>query len=162
MSTERDIDVLFLGCVRKTRRASILARLRDELDRRGIKLHIADRDCFGLQRTRLLNRAKIVLNLLKFPWDFPGLRLLMSAGCGAVVVSDTSKDTTPFISGQHFVPATVKEMPAVITHYLHDQQARQRIVEQAYEFVSTELTMDSSLNQILKHVSANSGGQLAA
>ena len=83
---ERDIDVLFLGRINNKRRASILNKLDRELSAEKIKLEIVDKECFGDERTRLLNRTKISLDLPRVPWDFGAGRFfnvneLLRYGC---------------------------------------------------------------------------------
>lgn len=69
MNLDRDIDVLFLGRLASKRRRSIFEQCKTELAAHQIDIHVVDSDCYGQQRTLLLNRAKIVLDIVR---EFPG------------------------------------------------------------------------------------------
>jgi hypothetical protein len=68
----RDIDVVFLGSLRDRRRSRIVSDLNQKLNKLGIKFVIKDGSrargyAFGEERTQLLNRAKISLNIMRQP-----------------------------------------------------------------------------------------------
>lgn len=141
----RDCDVVFLGALRHTRRPRILRTLRAEWKRRGIRFLVVHRHCFGRQRTHLLRRAKIVLNLNTVPWDMPGFRFLTAVGCGAMVVSEPIRDPTPFRPGEHYVEAAIPQLPDVVEHFLRDEAGRKGIVAAARSFLETEHSWDRSM-----------------
>ena len=155
LSLERDIDVLFIGSFKSKRRRSMLENLDKKLSAKGIKLQIVNKGCYGEQRTTLLNRAKIVLDLPKHTWEMPGMRFLMSISCGAMVVSEYVEDTTPYKPGVHFVRAKYPELSDAICHYIEHEDQRQAIADSAYKFVTQELTMKNSLLQIMETCCAN-------
>jgi hypothetical protein len=155
LSLERDIDVLFIGSFKSKRRRSMLKDLDKKLSAKGIKLQIINKGCYGEQRTALLNRAKIVLDLPKHTWEMPGMRLLMSISCGAMVVSEYVEETAPYKPGVHFVRAKYSELPDAICHYIEHEDQRQAIVDSSYKFVTQELTMENSLLQIMETCCAN-------
>ncbi|MFV1966809.1 MAG: glycosyltransferase [Pirellulaceae bacterium] len=148
----RDIDVLFLGRFRGTRRGPHVRSLKRLLDQRGIVLTIVDKACYGQQRAQLLSRTKVVVNLLSFPWDFPGYRLLFSAACGAMVVSESCGNTEPFVDGTHFVGSRLDDLPRTIAHYLRDEPARSAIAANARKFVTRQLTLQNCLDRVLDAV----------
>lgn len=154
LNLPRDIDVVFFGLVRNTRRERLLRQLESDLKRRGIRLLTVDdrsypHGCFGAERTALLNRSKIVVNLVKFPWDFPAMRLLMSAACGAMIVSDLCRETDPFRAGEHFVGAAFAELADAIAYYLAHEDERRAMAGRAYRLVTQQLTLRRSLATIL-------------
>ena len=70
LDLERDIDVLFLGEYRLRRRKQILRRLRRE----GIEVEVLgdlDPQLWGESRTKLLNRAKIMLHIPRLEGHCP-------------------------------------------------------------------------------------------
>jgi hypothetical protein len=74
LGLERDIDVVFLGSLRDRRRSRIVGSLQAELKRRNIGLLIKDGSrergyAYGDERTRLLNRSRIMLSIMRQPWD---------------------------------------------------------------------------------------------
>jgi hypothetical protein len=156
---ERDIDVLFIGKLRKDRRIDILNDVEKILSSRNIKLLKITSDCYGQQRTILLNRAKIMLDIPRFPWESAGMRFLMSMSCGALVVSEYIEDTTPYKPGNHFVQAKASELADSICYYLKHEDQRQKIADSAYAFVTNELTLKNSLLQIMETCCANTAVQ---
>jgi len=159
LALERDIDVLFLGDLKSKRRRSILQDVEKKLSARGAKLVKIHSGCYGEQRTTLLNRAKIVLNIPRIPWEIAGIRFLMSISCGALVVSEYVKDTAPYKPGVHFVQAESTQLPDVISYYLEHNDERQAIADSAYKFVTQELTLKNSMLQILESCCANTAVQ---
>jgi len=144
----RDLDALFLGECRIPRRRRILAGLRKQ----GVNLTACgdwfDPALWGDRRTELLNRSKVFLNIQRFRFEFPGLRFVLGMANGALVVSEPIYDAYPFVAGQHFVSASLEEMPAVIRHYLENEDERRRIVTEAYTFVTRQLTMKRSVSTL--------------
>ena len=156
LGMERDIDVIFIGQAETARRKTILKALRGDLASKGLNLMTVGHGCYGKQRTELLNRAHISLNLVSVPCDFPGYRFLMSMGCGALVVSEPIYDSTPYKAGEHFVQASVADLPDVIVHYLENKAEREKIVSSAHNFVTKELTIQSTIKHIMGVCGADS------
>jgi hypothetical protein len=159
LSLDRDIDVLSIGSLKIKRRRSMLKDLDKKLSAKGIKLQIIDKGCYGEQRTALLNRTRIVLDIPNIPWEMAGMRLLMSISCGALVVSEYVEETAPYKPGIHFVRAKPAELPDTICHYLKHDDQRQTIVDSSYKFVTQELTMKNSLLKIMETCCANTAVQ---
>jgi len=148
LGLRRDLDALFLGEQRIPRRRHVLAGLRKQ----GVNLTTrgdwSDPALWGDRRTELLNRSKVVLNIQRFPSEFSGLRFVLGMANGALVVSEPVYDAHPFVAGRHFVSASVEEMPAVIRHYLEHEDERRRIADEAYTFVTRQLTMERSVSTL--------------
>ena len=151
---ERDIDVIFLGELAYGRRKPIVEYIQQELESRGINVTVVGGNCYGEERERLLNRAKISLNVPRFPWDIPTIRVFMSVGCGSMVISEEMGNTAPFESGKHLYQAGVKELPEKIAYYLQNDEAREEITRNAHELITQKLTLK---NQVLKVLSACEG-----
>lgn len=147
---ERDIDVLFLGRINNKRRAAILHKLNKELTAENVKLEIVDKDCYGDERTQLLNRTKISLDLPRVPWDFGAGRFLMSMSCCAMVVSEGNYPKEPYIKDVHYVQAADSDLTATILSYLRNEQQRHRITRNAYNYVKKEITLKTSVLDILQ------------
>jgi hypothetical protein len=145
----RDIDVLFIGYVGKKSRLKTLNIIRKALTPKGINITIAPLNCYDQERTKLLNRARIVLDIIRIPWEMPIMRLLMSMGCGAMVVSNWTGEPTPF-SNEHFVQAELDKIPETIEHYLKNEDERATVTDSAYRFVTEKLTLRNSILQILE------------
>jgi hypothetical protein len=146
----RDIDALFIGSLDVPRRNRILA----ELKRRGVNLTAvgdwSNPDFWGERRVELLNRAKILLNFSRTPAEYSGARILLGLANKSMVISEPIFDPAPYVPGRHFVMAPVDEIPALVRHYLADETARARIVEEGHRLATTQLTMEQSVNRILK------------
>jgi spore maturation protein CgeB len=148
MDLKRDIDVLFIGARRKDRRREILEKCFKTLEAKGIKIYIADNNCYGEERTRLLNRSKIVLDIMRIPWEMPVMRLLMSMSCGALVISDWTQSPEPF-RPEHLVQVEFAHLPETILYYLENSQKRERITNSAYNYVIEQVTLTQSLTKII-------------
>ncbi|MFZ1106357.1 MAG: glycosyltransferase [Hyphomicrobiaceae bacterium] len=155
---KRDIDVLFLGRL-NSRRRSLIRQVQRGLSRAGFELTVVTRDCYGEERTKLLNRTKIILNLHKFPWESPGIRLLMAMGCKALVVSEPAPDMQPYLDGQHMVVAPIPGLVETLVRYLKDDGARRSIVENAYRFATENMALGRVLSPALSAVGAEAGVQ---
>ena len=91
MDLNRNIDVAFIGSTRDRRRKPIVADLTRQLAAEGIRLVIKDGSpehgyVFGFERAKLLNRTKVLLSVMRQPWDDPVFRLLLAAPNGAMVL----------------------------------------------------------------------------
>lgn len=151
LGLERDIDVLFLGRL-TPRREAHLRTIRDALASDGINMEInasGGQWVEGHERTRLLNRAKIVLNLLRSPGDFTSHRLVLAMANKALVVSEPFADPSPYQEGTHFIQAASRDLPSAIGQLIRDDQRRASIVQCAYHFVTTELAMAKLCAQCL-------------
>lgn len=150
---ERDIPVLWLGKPGSPRRARALATLERDLQARGIALHrvdgIANPAVFGDARARLLRRTKIIVNLVRQPWDCNVLRFYLSAPNRTLMITEPLLPHAPIQPGVHVVESPLATMADTIAHYLADATARERISDAAYHLVTTELTMAKAMRQVL-------------
>lgn len=151
-NVERDIDVVFLGKVSARRRA-LIDDIGERLSRRGWSLMVVDHGCYGEERTLLLNRTKIILNLHNFTWDFPLMRLFMAMSCGALVVSEKALSPPAFFDQRHLVLADTGQLVDVLTAYLEDGGRRASLVEAAYMRATQELTFSNFAKQVFSDIS---------
>lgn len=149
----RDLDVVFLG-TRHPKRATLLEQIGRGLKEHGYQLTIVDKACYGEERTRLLNRAKILLFLRNYPWEMPRLRMIMAMGCKTTIVTDGFADTAPFRPGEHFVMSPPLELLDTLLSQLANDRSRMETAERAYAFVSQSLRMDKLLDGVLRMDSA--------
>lgn len=151
LGLERDIDVLFIGDTRPWRRKWLLWRLR----RAGIDVtvrgswHKDEKALWGEERTRFLNRTKIVVHLQRYPGKLAAIRFVLAMSSGALIVSEPPYLPEPYVDGEHFVSATIDEMPRVIRHYLDHPEERERIAAAGHRLVSTEVTYHRSIAKML-------------
>lgn len=116
---------------------------------------------FGHERTQLFNRTKIVLNLLRTPWDNHSLPFFLVAANKVLVVSVPPYPHIPFKPGVHLATAPPNQMAATVVRYLQDDAARRAITDGAYELVAQELTMKQSAQRILDRLLALRREQLS-
>jgi len=154
LELERDIPVLWLAKISTSRQRRLLNRIRVELRARGIEILVIDGIenpyVFGEERKVILNRTKIVLNILRKKSDNNALRYCLSAPNRALVVTEPTLPHTPFKSGVHLVEAEIDQMVDTICYYLTHEEERKRIAEQACQLVTTELTMRKGVIRILE------------
>lgn len=144
LGIQRDIDALFLGILNVPRRNRLLRSLKAG----GIHLTEAgswtDPAFWGENRTRLLNRAKILINLARTPAEFSGYRLSLGMANEALVVSERIHRPEPFVPGRHFVMVPTEQLTETIRHYLDAEDERKVITTTASRFVQEEATLQRS------------------
>jgi len=150
LGLERDIPVLFLGEHRIRRRRQILERLRrDGLDILALGSASPTKGHWGEARTELLNRTKILLNLPRYPGHLSD-RVMMGMATGALVVSEPMYLPAPFQPGVHYVESEVDEMADTVRSYLADDEARRRITDTAYTFLTELHTYEGVFARLLE------------
>ena len=77
----------------------------------------------------------------------------MASACGTLVVSEPTEDDRPFVAGQHYVAATLAEMPDTIVRLLADPEHCARIAQAASGLCRTELTLENSVQSLCLRVS---------
>ena len=158
MQLTRDIDVLWMGKRRTKRRSELLDEIDQRLSALGYHVYIADNEVkpfvYGDERTRMLNRAKITLNIEAAPYDnaLP-YRYHVVAPNRSLVVSETLHPHYPTRPGVHYVAASYEQMVETLIYYLEHDAERQQIVEAAYRLVTEELTFGHAIRTIMDHVS---------
>jgi len=141
---DRDIDVLFLGVLGSSTpgRGERLARLERELRASGISLLTQAGACFGQERARLLNRAKVLVNVRTISWHPELLRFVLAGANGVLVITEEpSRDCDPMTSGVHFLSAERDDLAAATLRALEDVRERTTIVGQMKELLAHDLTM---------------------
>jgi hypothetical protein len=151
LALERDIDVLFVGALEVPRRRRALRALR----KRGLAVEAVGgwgkRGLWGEERTHLVNRARIFVNLSRHPGQFSGERLMLGMANRALVVSEPIYRPDPFVPGTHFVAATPESLPETVERYLEDDAERARIADAGHAFVMEELpTFERSVERVLE------------
>lgn len=153
----RDIDVLFLGDVKIPRRKPLLAQLQQHKVNLMAVGDWSDPAYWGENRRRLLNRTKIFLNVQRYTGELSGQRLLIGMANKALVISEPMYNPAPYVSGKHYLTATIEEMPEVIRYYLAHEDERRTLVEDAYRLVTQEVTLEHSLSRILTLIKTQRG-----
>lgn len=154
---DRDIDVLWMGCWGTKRRQQILKQVVGGLRTQGVRVHVADNVenpfVFDEERTRLLNRAKITLNLTRTWHDDNYSRFALAAPNRSLVVSEPLlPHCPPCKAGVHYVDAPIPRLLDTILYYLEHEEERQQIVQCAYELFATTLSFRNSIQEIMRAV----------
>jgi hypothetical protein len=150
----RDIDVLVLGTATTgvpTRRARITAEVLAGLGPT-TRTTVVEDGLWGADRTALLRRSKIVLNVQRLPGNFTGIRSVLAAAAGALVVSEPVRDPVPFIPGTHYVESPAATLAACVDRYVADDHVRISTARAAQEFVVRELPMRASVARLLEAI----------
>jgi hypothetical protein len=157
LQIERDIDVLWMGKRRTQRRSDLLDQIYEKLTANGYHVYIADNEMkpfvYGDQRTEMLNRAKITLNIESEAYDnaLP-YRYHVVAPNRSLVVSEALLPHYPAEPGKHYVSAPYDQVVDTLLYYLENEDERLKIVEAAYKLVSTDLTIGNAIQQVMGHV----------
>lgn len=145
----RDIDALFLGALDVPRRRRIFSRLREKsVDLTAVGSWHSPA-YWGANRSRLLRRARTLLNVARSAGQVSADRLLLGMTHEALVVSEPLYRPDPFVPGEHYVEARIDEIPDVLRYYRENPGERTRIVDRAHRFVNEELHMQAMLGQLL-------------
>lgn len=154
--TERDIDVLWIGTRRTQRRSKLLDEVIGQLDALGKSTYVVDGvnhpPVYGRERSQLLGRAKITLNLLPTWYDSAlAYRWPLVAASRSLLVTEESLPHAPeYRAGEHYVSAPVSSLVETICHYLDHPEKRAPIVERAYHAVMNEHSILDSVRRIMR------------
>ena len=145
---DRDIPVVALGSGIDwaSRRARALRRIAVDLG--PVPLAIAG-PTWGSERANLLGRSRILLDVHRVPGNFIGLRVLLAAAAGAVLVTEPMDDPHPFQPGTHFIQAPLADLATAARDLLADEPRRRRIVGASQALISGPLSMSAALQAVL-------------
>lgn len=155
LALQRDIGVLWMGKRRTRHRSQLIDSIEREMLRNGIDMYIADGEkkpfIYNEERTEIINRSLITLNLQYVPYivTLP-LRFGVVAGNKSMILAEEMPPHSPeIIPGKHYVSTNRKSLVEQILFYLNQVTARNRIVEEAYQLATTQLTMQKSLDRLV-------------
>ena len=158
MDVERDIDVLWMGKRRTKRRSRWIDRIRSQLAERGIMMYVVDNVerpfVYGEERTELLNRSKITLNLLP-QWhdDAFSYRFHVVAGNRSLVISEPiACHCAIYRAGVHYVSVPIESMTDALVYYLEHDGKRRAITDAAYRLVTEQMTFSQSVQAVMEGV----------
>jgi hypothetical protein len=160
VAIERDIDVLWMGRRRARRRSQWIDHIRSQLADRGFAMCVVDNVerpfVYGAERTELLNRSKITLNLLsRWHDDAFSYRFHVAAGNRSLVVSEPFVcHCTIYRAGIHYVSARMESMIDTLVYYLEHDDERQAIADAAYRLVTEQMTFSNSVRSVMQAVDA--------
>ena len=169
---EKDIDILFLGHY-SPRRGVFLARHAERLQEYRCALVLPDSDqprlatspgsFGGIERNRLVRRARILLNVHSsnrryFEWH----RALVCMANRCALVSEESQTIEPLVDGEHLVLADLDHLMDRCEELLGDEPRRQEMAERAYEFLRAGLSIEPACRTILESAKSGQGARVPA
>lgn len=158
LGLDRDIDVLFLGRLGLGKRRLSMMRIFRKLRALGLNVDYRSHGTWGDDRTKLLNRTKVVLHLPKYPWDTPWYRWLLATANGAIVASPPMSIPKPFRPGEDFLCATENELASEIFACLEAPSARQNILENCRSAIDAHLNLGETVDLIARRLQLESWG----
>jgi Glycosyl transferase family 2 len=168
LPAQKSIDVVFMGWL-TDRRARFFAKHASALGRYNCRLLFIDAASpilatsphyyAGARRNALLRNAKILLNIHHgerryFEWH----RALCALANRCLFVSESSDHTSPLESGRHLLFAKEAELLDRCEHYLHDDSARAKIVDEGYRIATNELAMVHTCRAMLDFLDQHARG----
>ena len=148
----RDIDVLFIGSLKSKRRRLQLDQLMSRLAAYGLTTYIPDEPVWGEARTKLVNRAKILLHMHNFEWDTPWMRWNLAAANGAAVASPPLSVPFPMRPNIDYLSASYEELPGAIHDLIQDENRHQQMVVACQTTISEHMTNARSLALLAKQL----------
>ncbi len=157
--SERDVDVLFMGCITDRRSAALASYVRTLWRRRNC-LILSDNSRPNWQQSEsflvedekwdLLNRTKVLLNIHQgespyFEW----LRVVQAISNGAVVVSEHSLHHGPLIAGRHFLAGDIESLGLLTEALLDDGDRRWKMQTEAYNTVRNEIALGAAVQTLV-------------
>jgi hypothetical protein len=124
----KDIDVLFVGST-TPRRERMLGLLRKDFK-------VEAPSAFGEDLVRLVNRARIVLNIHAHDHVTIETRVFEVLGCKAFLLSETLPPESPFGQDEVVQFDTAEEARDRIRYYLNHNTEREAVAEQGYRAAS--------------------------
>jgi hypothetical protein len=154
---ERPIDALYLGAA-DPRRDPLLAGLGAELWERNCQFLVPPLEPRTRPRPDFLKEAekyqrlratKVLLNLHRTTSSaLEWMRFLEAICNGCVVVSEPCLDDEPLVPGEHFVAASVEEIPGAVNRLLDQPDQLRLMRERAYDFVRQQLPMEAAAHRL--------------
>ncbi|GAC1488301.1 MAG: hypothetical protein NVS1B9_08540 [Solirubrobacteraceae bacterium] len=156
---ERDIDIVFMGCISE-RRERALARYARIMWRHRSCLILSDNSLPNWRHTmsywseehkwELLGRTKVLINVHQgespyFEW----LRIVQAMTSGVAVVSEHSVDCQPLAPGRHFLSGDVGSLGLMAELLLSDEQQRERLTTAAYRVLRDEVRLADGVKALL-------------
>lgn len=138
---EKDIDVLFIG--------TLLPRRQKIIDELAQSFKIETGNAFGLDMVKLINRAKIVLNIHGEDFLDTETRVYETLACKGFLLTETLSAENPFQSSVDLVEAVdIEDLKSKIAYYLENQIERNTIANHGYESVIRHHSFGDRAKQI--------------
>jgi Glycosyl transferases group 1 len=138
---EKDIDVLFVG--------TLLPRRQKIIDELAQSLEIETGNAFGRDMVKLINRAKIILNIHGEDFLDTETRVYETLACKGFLLTETLSAENPFRSGVDLVEAAdIEDLKVKIAYYLENQIERDIIANNGFVEVVRQHSFGERAKQI--------------
>lgn len=163
----RSVDVAFLGHL-SPRRERFLAEHADAFSRLNCRFVLVDvmgpRQTatpgyqHGVERSALLSDTRILLNVHSADRTyFESHRAGLALAHGCVLVSETSRGTSPLIDGRHFVMASLADLASTCETLLRDADRLAAIARAGVDLARSDDTMLATARRMMAMIEGASG-----
>jgi hypothetical protein len=143
----RDVPLLSLGATsRHLRRGQLLERLA--ADRDGAPLVVAD-GLWGTERSAVLRRSRVLLDVHRIPGSFIGVRLVLALAAGVAVVTEPMPDARPFVPGVTHLEVPASDLLATARALAADEDRRRTIVHAGQILLAQRLRLTDSVQALI-------------
>ena len=143
----KDIDILFIGTL-LPRREKIISELSKSFS-------VTTCKAFGQDMVKLINRAKIILNIHGEEFLDTETRVYETLACKGFLLTETLSSENPFQNGVHLVEAKdMRDLKAKIADYLANSTMRATIAATGYQEVIHKHTFQERASQIKQVIAA--------
>ncbi|MCV2869044.1 glycosyltransferase [Defluviimonas sp. WL0002] len=154
LGLDRDIDLLFIGSMKSRRRQAALKSLFATARGQGLTVHVPEGAVWGEDRTRLINRARVLLHVHQFDWDTPWMRWCLAAANGAVVISEPLSLPDPLRPGVDYVEAPLSGMAALLAELARNEDRRLAMLAASRARIEATMTQGASLDRLAERLLA--------
>jgi Glycosyl transferases group 1 len=144
-NTLKDIDILFVG--------NLLPRRQEIINQLSQSFVVTTCAVFGQDMVKLINRAKIVLNIHGTDLLDTETRVYETLACKGFLLTECLSCESPFQDGVHLVEAkNISDLKEKIAYYLSNDLAREHIAEVGYQEVIHRHTFQERVKQLIQTI----------
>ncbi|WP_310415805.1 glycosyltransferase [Chamaesiphon sp. OTE_8_metabat_110] len=144
-NTPKDIDILFVG--------NLLPRRQEIIDELNKSFVVTIYTVFGQDMVKLINRAKIILNIHGTDLLDTETRVYETLACKGFLLTESLSRESPFQNGIHLVEAkNISDLKEKIAYYLDNDFDRESIAESGYQEVIHQHTFQQRAKQLIQTI----------
>ena len=144
--SEKNIDVFFLGTI-NDRRKSVLDQISLVCNL------VSSETACGSERTTLLSKAKIFLNIHYEDINLMNsLRIMQGLANKLFVLSEQIDFPRPYNNGEHLSWCDIDSIPEYVEFYLRNEEERERIAQAGHDYSISNVSLESSVNAMIDNI----------
>ncbi|WP_309741753.1 glycosyltransferase [Chamaesiphon sp. OTE_20_metabat_361] len=144
-NTKKDIDILFVG--------NLLPRRQNIIDELNKSFVVTACSAFGQDMVKLINRAKIVLNIHGTDLLDTETRVYETLACKSFLITESLSRENPFKDGIHLVEAkNTSDLKEKIAYYLDNDSERESIADAGHQEVILQHTFEQRAKQLIQTI----------